>query len=122
MYYKAGYRQYLYMLQASTSTLTEIESGFGSAGTVTAGSVVTVGSGTHSGQSVYKVDLTFTMPGTYQRGYVTVEIAFGGGYPSKWFSSANTAAELDTWASTNGAAYHFKTLTPSMMKGNYTEI
>ena len=121
LYYKFGYRQYWYSLSSSTGTLTEIDT-FGDAGTITQSSSVTIGNGTHSGQSVYRRDLTFTTSGSYRRGYVVIEIGFGDNHSSKWFSSDATQSEVDSYLSTRGGGYHFKTLSGGAMNYQFTDI
>jgi hypothetical protein len=127
-YYQATYRQYLFRMTASTIQLVEVHAhgtttSFGpNVGGITASSAVLVGNGTHSGQSVYRCDLTYNTGSTYQRGHVVVEIGYGGGGKTYWFGSNNTQAEVDSHQQSYGGGYHFKTLSQGAMRGQYTDL
>ena len=43
-------------------------------------------------------------------------------YASKWFSSDATQSEVDTYLSTRGGGYHFKTLSGGAMNYQFTDI
>jgi hypothetical protein len=125
-YYQASYRQYLFRMTSSTIQLVE-KHAYGSttsfgpgAGNITASSAVLVGNATHSGQSVYRCDLTFETGGAYARGHVVIEISYGGGGKTYWYSSGKTQAQVDSHQQTRGGAYHFKTLADSAMREQYT--
>ena len=68
-----------------------------------------VGSGTYSGQSVYKQNLTFFTGAQYHYSYALVKI-FDGGTSRVYFSNS-TVGNADTNAASNGAAFHFKTIS-----------
>ena len=69
----------------------------------------------HSGQDIYKVDLTFTSQSAYYRNYVVAEIMFGA---NKYYSSATSASTVN--ANTNGGKYHFKTISLAEGRGKFT--
>ena len=72
---------------------------------VSHGGQVTVGSGTHAGQNVYKYELTFTNNGTYvQTKWFVGWIGSGGG---GHIGNSKTVAQADTHFSTNGGGLHF---------------
>lgn len=119
-YFQGGYREYLFRMVASTCNLEEVtaygsNTSIGSApGTITKGSVTDTGTD-HSGQNIYKVDLTFASTSAYYRNYVVVEIGFGS---NKYYSSATSASTLN--ANTNGGKYHFKTISLAEGRGKFT--
>lgn len=67
-----------------------------------------VGSGTYSGQNVYKQNLTFVTGGQYHYSMALVKIFDGG--TSRIYFSNSTVGNADTNAASNGAAFHFKTI------------
>ena len=119
-YFQAGYREYLFRMVAGTCNLEEVtaygsNTSIGSApGTITKGSVTDTGTD-HSGQNIYKVDLTFASTSAYYRNYVVAEIGFGS---NKYYSSATSASTLN--ANTNGGKYHFKTISLAEGRGKFT--
>ena len=78
---------------------------------ITKGSVVDTGAD-HSGQNIYKCELTFTSGGAYQRDYVVTEIAYGA---NKYYSSGVSSSAIDGY--TNGGKYHFKTISNGQGRG-----
>lgn len=68
----------------------------------------TVGSGTYSGQNVYKQNIKFNTGGAYVYAYALVKIYDGG--MTRMFFSNSTTGNVDTNCASNGAAFHFKTI------------
>lgn len=116
-YYTATYREYLFRMAGSSTSLQEVQfngttSNFGPySPTITKGSVVDTGTD-HSGQNIYRCDLTFTSGGAYQRDYVVTEIAYGA---NKYYSSGVSTSAIDGY--TNGGKYHFKTISNGEGRG-----
>ena len=67
-----------------------------------------VGSGTYSGQSVYKQNFTYVTGGQYHYSYALVKIYDGG--MNRIFFSNSTVGNVDSNCASNGAAFHFKTI------------
>jgi len=116
-YYSGTYREYLFRMAGSSTSLQEVQyngtsSSFGvNVPSITKGSSVDTGAD-HSGQNIYKCELTFTSGGAYQRDYVVMEISYGA---NKYYSSATSHNTMD--ALTNGGKYHFKTISVGEGRG-----
>ena len=118
-YFNGSYREYLFRMQAGSAYLQEVElyasnnTWGASPGTITKGSVVDTGSD-HSGQNIYKCELSFTTGGAYYRNYVVVEINYGA---NVYYSSGTSVSTVD--GSTNGGKYHFKTISSAEGRGYF---
>ena len=118
-YFQGGYREYLFRMVASTCNLEEVtaygsNNSIGQApGTITKGSVSDTGTD-HSGQNIYKVDLTFASTSAYYRNYVVAEINYGS---NKYYSSGTSSSAIDGY--TNGGKYHFKTISLAEGRGKF---
>ena len=119
-YFQGGYREYLFRMVASTCNLEEVtaygsNNSIGAApGTITKGSVTDTGTD-HSGQNIYKVDLTFSSSSAYYRNYVVAEINYGS---NKYYSSGTSSSTIDGYD--NGGKYHFKTISLAEGRGKFT--
>ena len=110
-YYRGGFRKW--HVQNNAVTLMEE---YGSDLPSLSISYTQVGSGTHSGQSVWRNSLNFTTGGSYMSTLWFVGTAAGGGGGSNHYFASNTVSEVSTWASTNGACWHFHNLGYDAMK------
>jgi hypothetical protein len=102
-YYNHGYKVWDIRHNSSPDVIIDK----GSTGQVTVSSTV-VGSGTHSGQSVTRVNVTCQNPGTYFDTRWYCGVYFGA--PNGVFSNAKTQSQVDTYLSTRGGGIHFLTL------------
>ena len=134
-YYDAGYREYVCQVgpgtlcnmhnvpvRFSTANQSTASAGdnttyeFGSnAGSITVGSAVLVGNGTHSGQSVYRRDFTMNTGGAYSRVFAVVETHYGSNPRVR--SSSTSSSDADTYFASAGGGYHFKTMSNARMFG-----
>jgi len=118
-YFNGSYREYLFRMQSSVAYLQEVElyasnnTWGASPGTITKASVVDTGTD-HSGQNIYKCELSFTTGGAYYRNYVVTEINYGA---NTYYSSGTSVSTVD--GSTNGGKYHFKTISSAEGRGYF---
>ena len=118
-YFNAGYREYMVRAAGSGKVIQEMEmannsTSFGAyAPTVTMGAAVDTGTD-HSGQNIYRFDLTLNGSNPYNRDYVVVEILYGA---NRYYSSAVSTSTLDGY--TNGGKYHFKTISNAEGRGQF---
>ena len=118
-YYTGSYREYLFSMTASNAYLNEVTAyssttSWGSSpGSITKGSVVDTGTD-HSGQNIYKCEISFTTGGAYLRNYVVTEIAYGA---NTYFGSGTAVSTVD--ADTAGGKYHFKTISSAEGRGMF---
>ena len=104
-YYHTGYRVW-HVDNGGGITLKEDYGGGNMNNTnVSHGGQITVGSGTHGGQNVYKYELTFTNNGTYvQTKWFVGWIGSGG---AGHIGNSKTVAQADAHFATNGGGLHF---------------
>ena len=107
-YYNHGYQAW----DVYNGSITSIASR-GSGGNLTTSSAILVGSGTHSGQNVYRYDVTVENPGTYFQVRWYLGLYFGA--PVGVFSNAYSTSSMDTYLSTRGGAIHFKGLSAAAL-------
>jgi len=104
-------------MAGSSTSLQEVQyngtsSSFGvNVPSITKGSSVDTGTD-HSGQNIYKCELTFASGGAYQRDYVVTEISYGA---NRYYSSGVSSSAIDGY--TNGGKYHFKTISVGEGRG-----
>jgi len=119
-YFNGGYREYLFRMVAGTAYLNEVtaysnNTSWGAApGSITKGNVSDTGTD-HSGQNIYKCELTFNSTSAYYRNYVVTEVNYGA---NKYYSSGTSASAVDGY--TNGGKYHFKTISLAEGRGKFT--
>jgi hypothetical protein len=107
-YYNHGYQAW----DVYNGSVTSIASR-GSGGSLTTSSAILVGSGTHSGQNVYRYDITVSNPGTYFQVRWYMGIYFGAS--NGVYSNAYSASSMDTYLSTRGSGVHFKGLNAAAL-------
>jgi hypothetical protein len=90
--------------------------GYGAYGSVTS-SQTTVGTGTHSGQNVYRYNLTFNNSGTYTTCKWVVGVMAGGGGVGHIGSNYSQSTADDLFRP-NGGGVHFLTLSQSTISGS----
>ena len=83
---------------------------------ITSGGQQLVGSGTHSGQNVYKYQITFENGGTYQQ--VKWFVGHIGGGSNGHIGNSKTVSEADSWFSTRGGGIHLPNLAHESMQGS----
>ena len=82
-------------------------------GSITKGNVSDTGTD-HSGQNIYKCELTFSSTSAYYRNYVVTEIMFGA---NRYYGSGTAASTIDGY--NNGGKYHFKTISLAESRGKF---
>lgn len=107
-YYNPGFAKWY----VDGTTVTNIHA-YGSTGSVTSAQT-TVGTATHSGQNVYRYNITFNNPGTYHGSRWYVGVMAGGGSVGHISSTYNTT-QADNWYKVNGGGIHFLTLSDASM-------
>ena len=106
-------------MQGGTAYLNEVTAygsttSWGAApGTITKGNVSDTGTD-HSGQNIYKCELTFSSSSSYYRNYVVTEINYGA---NKYYGSGTSSSAIDGY--TNGGKYHFKTISLGESRGKF---
>ena len=112
-YYGNGYRKYAYqMSRGGGFTLTEVENiGSENACTITASASTVVGTGTYSGQSVHRVDLSIDTNTTYVQGYAVL-CPFASATGMKFHDSVSSdTAVNDYQRNSGGPGYHLRNFT-----------
>ena len=118
-YFNGGYREYLFRMTASSAYLNEVtaysnNTSWGAApGSITKASVVDTGTD-HSGQNIYKCELTFNSTSAYYRNYVVTEVNYGA---NRYYGSGTSASTIDGY--NNGGKYHFKTISLAESRGKF---
>ena len=107
-YYNHGYQVW----DVNSGGVTSIASR-GAGGNLTMASAVLVGSGTHSGQNVYRYNVTVHNPGTYFQVRWYLGLYFGAA--AGVYSNAYSESSMDTYLSTRGSAIHFKGLSAAAL-------
>lgn len=89
---------------------------YGGNTSISSGGQQLVGSGTHSGQNVYKYQITFSNGGTYQQ--VKWFVGHIGGGSNGHIGNSKSIAEADSWFQTRGGGIHFPNLAHESMQGS----
>lgn len=88
----------------SSATLAHNSGNFGSSSYTD-----TVSTNGHSGQPVKKVNIGFETAGPYFQSYMLIKIRQGGG--GRVYFSNSTVSNVDSFFSTGGPGFHFRTIT-----------
>lgn len=110
-YYNPGFAKWY----VDGTTVTQLRA-YGATGSVSS-SQTTVGTATHSGQNVYRYNLTFNNPGTYQGSRWLVGVMAGGGTQGH-LSSVYSQTQADNFYKVSGGGVHFLNLSAAQMSAS----